>query len=59
MRRNSHLSNWQTENGQLMMSEKLYVEETTDHDEEGKPLTVIQTYESNPKQYSYLIFLDK
>ncbi|CDQ22600.1 hypothetical protein [Halobacillus karajensis] len=41
------------------MSDRLYVRETTEHDEEGTPLTVIPVYDSKPEKFSYLIFLDK
>ena len=41
------------------MTDRLYVKESTEYDEDGERLKVIQTYESKPMEYSYLIFLDK
>lgn len=41
------------------MADKLWVKETEEEDEEGNPLTVIQVYDSKPKDFSYLVFLNK
>lgn len=41
------------------MSDRLYVRETTEEDEEGHPLTIVQAYDSKPNKFSYIVWLDK
>lgn len=38
---------------------KIYVQDKTVRDSDGEKLQVVQTFESKPKSYQYLIFLEK
>lgn len=38
---------------------KVYVRITEEHDEEGQSLQILQTFESKPKLFDYIVFLDK
>lgn len=38
---------------------KIYVQDKTERTADGEKLQVVQTYESKPKKYQYLIFLEK